>query len=222
MGLSRAYAACPNTSADRAPGDMPTPTWSTGSRTCFREFSAAPATALRAGLPPRPCRRGAGGDLPPEARGRRQQGRHRRISCAEARQEERQAHRLHRRGAGIADRRARPAAAGLRSGHVYDSEQKGGGMIRSQIPRFRLPESVIDEEVATSLGYGPVMHFGTRVDSLKALLARAMTPSSSAPARRAAATSTCPAARKPAPTSISASTGSPTSRSATSTRSASA
>ncbi|MCB1487638.1 MAG: NAD(P)-binding protein, partial [Bauldia sp.] len=26
---------------------------------------------------------------------------------------------------------------------VYDSEPRGGGMIRSQIPRFRLPESVI-------------------------------------------------------------------------------
>jgi formate dehydrogenase beta subunit len=30
---------------------------------------------------------------------------------------------------------------------VFDATSEGGGMIRSQIPRFRLPESVIDEEV---------------------------------------------------------------------------
>ena len=31
---------------------------------------------------------------------------------------------------------------------VYDGDSRAGGMIRTQIPRFRLPESVIDEEVA--------------------------------------------------------------------------
>ena len=31
---------------------------------------------------------------------------------------------------------------------VYDADARAGGMIRSQIPRFRLPESVIDEETA--------------------------------------------------------------------------
>src|SRR5690606_21678823 len=30
---------------------------------------------------------------------------------------------------------------------IYDAEPRGGGMIRSQIPRFRRPESVIGEEV---------------------------------------------------------------------------
>ncbi|HEX8899855.1 FAD-dependent oxidoreductase [Vitreimonas sp.] len=55
--------------------------------------------------------------------------------------------------------------------HIYDGEAKGGGMIRTQIPRFRLPESVIDEEVNYILAYEPVTHFGKRVDSLKALLA---------------------------------------------------
>ncbi|MEO8741005.1 MAG: NAD(P)-binding protein, partial [Casimicrobiaceae bacterium] len=30
---------------------------------------------------------------------------------------------------------------------VYDGDHRAGGMIRSQIPKFRLPESVIDEEV---------------------------------------------------------------------------
>ena len=55
--------------------------------------------------------------------------------------------------------------------HIFDADAKGGGMIRTQIPRFRLPESVIDEEVNYILRYEPVTHFGTRVDSLKALLA---------------------------------------------------
>src|SRR6185503_5662633 len=51
-------------------------------------------------------------------------------------------------------------------------DQKAGGMIRTQIPRFRLPESVIDEEMGYILRYEPVTHFGTRVDSLKAMLAK--------------------------------------------------
>src|SRR5690606_20187115 len=45
-----------------------------------------------------------------------------------------------------------------------------GGMIRSQIPRFRLPEAVIDEEVGYVTGAGVELRLGQRVDSLKALL----------------------------------------------------
>ena len=56
--------------------------------------------------------------------------------------------------------------------HVYDGDKKAGGMIRSQIPRFRLPEEVIDEEVGYVAALGPVMHLGERVDSLKTLLAK--------------------------------------------------
>jgi NADPH-dependent glutamate synthase beta subunit-like oxidoreductase len=44
-------------------------------------------------------------------------------------------------------------------------------MIRSQIPKFRLPESVIDEEVGYVLGLGVEFRGGSRVESLKALLA---------------------------------------------------
>ena len=53
---------------------------------------------------------------------------------------------------------------------VYDAEAKSGGMIRSQIPRFRLPESVINEEMGFVTALGPKMRLGERVDSLKALL----------------------------------------------------
>jgi formate dehydrogenase beta subunit len=55
--------------------------------------------------------------------------------------------------------------------HLFDADPKAGGMIRTQIPRFRLPESVIDEEVGYILRYEPVTHFGKRIDSMKALLA---------------------------------------------------
>src|SRR5215212_3522547 len=56
--------------------------------------------------------------------------------------------------------------------HVFDGEPRGGGFIRSQIPRFRLPESVIDEEVGfiTDRG-GVVTHYGERIESLELLLA---------------------------------------------------
>ena len=55
---------------------------------------------------------------------------------------------------------------------IYDSDPKAGGMIRSQIPRFRLPEQVIDEEVGYILGMGNIeLKLGQRVDSLKALIA---------------------------------------------------
>ena len=54
---------------------------------------------------------------------------------------------------------------------VYDQDPFSGGMIRTQIPRFRLPESVIDEEMGYILDMGVETRFGTRVDSLKAVLA---------------------------------------------------
>ncbi|HXQ17944.1 MAG TPA: FAD-dependent oxidoreductase [Caulobacteraceae bacterium] len=54
---------------------------------------------------------------------------------------------------------------------LIDSDPLPGGMIRSQIPRFRLPESVIDEEVGYITGLGMTLRQGERVDSLKALMA---------------------------------------------------
>ena len=54
---------------------------------------------------------------------------------------------------------------------VFDGDPKAGGMIRTQIPKFRLPDSVIDEETGYVLGLGVTFRGGTRIDSLKALLA---------------------------------------------------
>ncbi|HEY1562994.1 MAG TPA: FAD-dependent oxidoreductase [Caulobacteraceae bacterium] len=55
---------------------------------------------------------------------------------------------------------------------IFDSDAKSGGMIRSQIPRFRLPESVIDEEIGYITALGPEVRQGERIDSLKALLGK--------------------------------------------------
>src|SRR5437660_6407851 len=52
---------------------------------------------------------------------------------------------------------------------VFDQDPRAGGMIWSQIPRFRLPLEVIDEEVGYILDLG--VHFKQRkIDSMKALL----------------------------------------------------
>jgi hypothetical protein len=53
---------------------------------------------------------------------------------------------------------------------LFDSDRLAGGMIRSQIPKFRLPESVIDEECGYILDLGADFKGGHRIDSLKALL----------------------------------------------------
>jgi NADPH-dependent glutamate synthase beta subunit-like oxidoreductase/ferredoxin len=54
---------------------------------------------------------------------------------------------------------------------IYDGDPKAGGMMRTQIPRFRLPESVTDEEIAYITGIGGIeLRFGKRIDSLKSLL----------------------------------------------------
>jgi formate dehydrogenase (NADP+) beta subunit len=53
---------------------------------------------------------------------------------------------------------------------VFDGDAKAGGMVRSQIPRFRLPEKVIDEEVGYILDMGVETRFGAWVDSLKAVV----------------------------------------------------
>jgi formate dehydrogenase beta subunit len=53
---------------------------------------------------------------------------------------------------------------------LFDQDGRAGGMIRTQIPRFRLPEEVIDEEVGYILGLEPELRLGQRVESLKALL----------------------------------------------------
>jgi NADPH-dependent glutamate synthase beta subunit-like oxidoreductase len=54
--------------------------------------------------------------------------------------------------------------------HMFERDPFGGGMMRSQIPAFRLPESVLDEEVDLILDMGVQRHFGQEITSMKALL----------------------------------------------------
>src|SRR5512133_276472 len=54
---------------------------------------------------------------------------------------------------------------------VFEGEAKAGGFVRTQIPRFRLPESVIDEETGYVLGLGVDFRGGVHIDSMKSLLA---------------------------------------------------
>ncbi|MCO6476185.1 MAG: FAD-dependent oxidoreductase [Phaeodactylibacter sp.] len=54
--------------------------------------------------------------------------------------------------------------------HLFDEWNKGGGMMRTQIPAFRLPESVLDEEVDYILDMGIHTHFNTYVESMKEVL----------------------------------------------------
>ena len=55
---------------------------------------------------------------------------------------------------------------------VFDGEKKAGGFMRSQIPKFRLPDEVLDEETGYILDMGVAFRAGERIDSLKDLLAQ--------------------------------------------------
>lgn len=53
---------------------------------------------------------------------------------------------------------------------LYDDQTAAGGFIRSQVPSFRLPEKVLDEEVNYILGMGVTTHFNTYVSSMASFL----------------------------------------------------
>jgi len=55
---------------------------------------------------------------------------------------------------------------------VFEGEAKAGGFMRTQIPHFRLPESVIDEETGYIFDLGVKFKNNQRVDSMKALMAQ--------------------------------------------------
>ena len=56
--------------------------------------------------------------------------------------------------------------------HLFDEQPAGGGMMRTQIPSFRLPASVLDEEVGHVLNMGIHTQFLTYVDSLGSVLTK--------------------------------------------------
>jgi formate dehydrogenase (NADP+) beta subunit len=54
---------------------------------------------------------------------------------------------------------------------VFDGEPKAGGFMRTQIPRFRLPEEVLDEETGYILNMGVHFRNNQPIASMKALMA---------------------------------------------------
>src|SRR5688572_2417711 len=53
---------------------------------------------------------------------------------------------------------------------IFEAFDRAGGLMRTNIPSFRLPAQVLDEEIAMIVDMGVDLRLGTRVDSLKALL----------------------------------------------------
>jgi NADPH-dependent glutamate synthase beta subunit-like oxidoreductase len=53
---------------------------------------------------------------------------------------------------------------------IIEKDPQGGGLMRTNIPSFRLPVAVLDEEVERVLDMGATRRFGTAVTSLKAVL----------------------------------------------------
>jgi len=55
---------------------------------------------------------------------------------------------------------------------VFEADPKAGGFMRTQVPRFRLPEEVIDEETGYVLDLGVTFLGNHRIESMRDLLAQ--------------------------------------------------
>jgi len=55
---------------------------------------------------------------------------------------------------------------------IFEKQGKPGGLMRSNIPAFRLPEKVLTEEIDIIVNMGAEIQFGTPIDSLSGLLNR--------------------------------------------------
>jgi NADPH-dependent glutamate synthase beta subunit-like oxidoreductase len=53
---------------------------------------------------------------------------------------------------------------------LFEKDAKGGGLMRTNIPSFRLPATVLDEEIDRILAFGVESRFGHEIKSLEALL----------------------------------------------------
>ena len=54
---------------------------------------------------------------------------------------------------------------------IFEQNEKPGGLMRANIPAFRLPAKVLDDETQTILNMGVDIRYNTPVNSMKALLA---------------------------------------------------
>ncbi len=53
---------------------------------------------------------------------------------------------------------------------LYDDQSKAGGFIRTQVPSFRLPEKVLNQEVDRILNMGVTTHFNHYIDNLGTII----------------------------------------------------
>jgi formate dehydrogenase beta subunit len=53
---------------------------------------------------------------------------------------------------------------------IFEKQDRPGGLMRTNIPAFRLPAEVIDEEIGYIVGMGAEMRYGTTVTDINALL----------------------------------------------------
>ncbi|MEE2684506.1 MAG: FAD-dependent oxidoreductase [Pseudomonadota bacterium] len=53
---------------------------------------------------------------------------------------------------------------------IYEALDKPGGLMRTNIPSFRLPDKVLDEEMGYIIDMGVDLRLGTRIDSFKDLM----------------------------------------------------
>ncbi len=53
---------------------------------------------------------------------------------------------------------------------LYDDQSKAGGFVRTQVPSFRLPEKVLNEEIDRILDMGVTTFFDTYVDNIKQIV----------------------------------------------------
>ncbi len=53
---------------------------------------------------------------------------------------------------------------------IFESSLKPGGLMRTNIPSFRLPEEVLDSEIEAIVGMGAQMKYGAEITSMKQLL----------------------------------------------------
>ncbi len=53
---------------------------------------------------------------------------------------------------------------------IFEAFNKAGGLMRTNIPAFRLPAQVLDEEIAMIVGMGVDLRLGSRVESMRKLL----------------------------------------------------
>jgi formate dehydrogenase (NADP+) beta subunit len=54
--------------------------------------------------------------------------------------------------------------------HIFEQLDRPGGLMRTNIPAFRLPPPVLDEEIGYIVDMGVTVHYNARIDSMKALL----------------------------------------------------